>query len=234
MFNFFDKIQENLLKLIYPDVCNGCNKLLVKGETILCTSCLHELPYTFHHETQSNEMDRKFYGIIPFSFCLSMLYFHKSGIVQNLIHNLKYKNKQEIGTFLGALYAEELINFERIKNVTHLIPVPLHKKRLHERGYNQVDTFCESLAVALDIPLEKNVLYRNTYSKSQTKKSKTERAAIKESLFAVRIPYEFSAPHFLLVDDVITSGATIEACAKELLKIPNATVSILTIAYAQS
>lgn len=234
MHNFFDKIHENLLKLIYPDVCNGCNKLLVKGEAIVCTSCLHELPYTFHHETQTNEMDRKFYGLLPISFCLSMLYFHKSGIVQNLIHNLKYKNKQEIGTFLGALYAEELKGFEKIKTVTHLIPVPLHKKRLHERGYNQIDTFCETIGFELNIPVEKKILIRNRYSKSQTKKSKSERATIKESLFTLKSHEHLICPHFLLVDDVITSGATLEACAKELIKIPNAKVSILTIAYAQS
>ena len=233
MRNFFDKIHVNLLKLIYPEVCNGCNTLLIKGETVICTACLHELPYTFHHETQANEMDRKFYGLLPISFCLSMLYFHKTGVVQQLIHNLKYKNKQEIGVFLGELYADDMKKYEKMQSITHIIPVPLHKKRFVERGYNQIDTFCETLACALEIPLEKNLLYRNRYSKSQTKKSKTERASIKESLFEVTGYEHLTYPHFLLVDDVITSGATLEACARELLKIPNAKVSILTIAYAQ-
>jgi len=234
MFNFFDKIQENLLKLIYPDICNGCNKLLIKGECVICTICLHELPYTFHHETQTNEMDRKFYGLLPISFCLSFLYFHKTGIVQHLIHNLKYKNKQEIGSFLGKLYADDIKKYEKIKSITHIIPVPLHKKRLAERGYNQIDTFCETIGLELNIPVEKKILVRNRYSKSQTKKSKSERATIKESLFTLKSHENLIYPHFLLVDDVITSGATLEACARELLKIPTAKVSILTIAYAQS
>lgn len=234
MLNFFDKIQENLLKLIYPDLCNGCGKLLIKGETVICTACLHELPFTFHHETQTNEIDRKFYGILPISFCLSMLYFHKTGIVQQLIHNLKYKNKQEIGVFLGELYADDIKKYLKIQYITHIIPVPLHKKRLVERGYNQIDTFCETIACKLAIPIEKNILFRNRYSTSQTKKSKIERATIKDSLFSVKSNEHFSYPHFLLVDDVITSGATLEACARELLKIPNAKVSILTIAYAES
>lgn len=234
MRNFFDKIQENLLKLIYPEVCHGCDKLLVKGEAVICVSCLHELPYTFHHDTQTNEMDRKFYGLIPISFCLSMLYFHKTGIVQQLIHSLKYKNKQEIGSFLGKLYADDIKKYEKINSITHIIPVPLHKKRLAERGYNQIDTFCETIGHELGIPVEKKILFRNRYSKSQTKKSKSERASIKDSLFAINGYEHLTTPHFLLVDDVITSGATIEACAKELLKIPNAIVSILTIAYAQS
>lgn len=234
MIHFFDKIQENLLKLIYPDICNGCTKLLLKGEQVICTSCLHELPYTFHHEMKTNEIDRKFYGLVPVSFCLSMLYFHKSGIVQNLIHNLKYRNKQEIGMFLGNLYATDLKNHEKINSITHIIPVPLHKKRLEERGYNQIHTFCESLAKNWNVPLEKKLLIRTTYSASQTKKSKTERATVKDNLFTIKLPHVFSNPHFLLVDDVITSGATLEACIKELLKIPNAKVSILTIAYAES
>ncbi|WP_317048043.1 ComF family protein [Flavobacterium aquaticum] len=163
-----------------------------------------------------------------------MLYFHHKGIVQNLIHNLKYKNHQEIGTLLGKRYAKDLEAVNQIKTITEIIPVPLHKKRLEERGYNQVITFCEALSEELKIPLNDSLLYRSRYSKTQTKKDKESRKDVSNALFDINFTEADSNKHFLLIDDVLTSGATLEACAKALLKIPNSKVSIITIAYTLS
>jgi ComF family protein len=163
-----------------------------------------------------------------------MLYFHHKGIVQNLIHNLKYKNHQEIGTLLGKWYAKDLETVAKIKKFSEIIPVPLHKKRLEERGYNQVTTFCEALSNELQIPFNTTLLYRNRYSKTQTKKDKENRKEVSNALFDVTYTDADHNKHFLLVDDVMTTGATLEACAKALLKIPNSKVSIVTIAYTQS
>jgi ComF family protein len=192
------------------------------------------LPFTHHHKIPNNDTIKKFYGLIPLEFGLSMLYFHHGGIVQELIHNLKYRNQQKIGTLLGELYAKDLQNFDPIRSVTEIIPVPLHPKKLKERGYNQVDSFCESIGNQLQIPVNKNLLVRKQYNKTQTKKNREARQQLKQTIFDVNFTEKDENKHFLLVDDVITTGSTLEICAKALLKIPNVKVSILTIAYTQS
>jgi len=225
---------KNLFKLIFPDLCCGCKNLLLKKEYLLCYKCRHDLPYTYHHKIQHNNTIKKFYGLIPLEFGLSMLYFHHGGIAQELIHNLKYRNQQNIGSLLGELYAKELQNFEPIRSVTEIIPVPLHPKKLKERGYNQVDSFCESIGMHLQIPVNKNLLLRTQYNKTQTQKNREARQQLTQTIFDVNFSAKDENKHFLLVDDVITTGSTLEICAKALLKIPNAKVSILTIAYTQS
>lgn len=163
-----------------------------------------------------------------------MLYFHHDGIVQNLIHDLKYRNQQKIGTLLGNWYANDLKTIHEKFNFTEIIPVPLHSKRLEERGYNQVTTFCEAIAKGIEIPLNSNLLFRNRYSKTQTQKDKEHRKEVSNALFDVKFTNLDHNKHFLLVDDVITSGATLEACTRALLKIPDAKVSIITMAYTLS
>ena len=225
---------KNLLKLIFPQLCFGCNNLLLLNEEIICAACRHDMPLTNHHENQNNDTTKKFYGIINLEFGASMLYFHKKGIVQKLIHNLKYKGKEEIGHLLGEWYGNDIKNIELIKTVDYIIPVPLHQKRLKERGYNQVDSFCKSLSEVTKIPYNKELLIRTKYNKTQTKKSKNERQENVQNIFDVNFNESHFGKHFLLIDDVITSGATLELCAKALLKIPNTQISIITIAYTQS
>jgi ComF family protein len=223
-----------LINLLFPKLCSGCNALLLNHEKIICAECIHHLPLTQHHILKHNDTTKKFYGIIPIEFSSSMLYFHNKGIVQNLIHNLKYKKHQEIGTLLGKWYSKDLNNVTVLKSVSEIIPVPLHKKKLGERGYNQITTFCEALSKELQIPFNPDLLYRSRYSKTQTKKNRESRKEVTNALFDVNFSESDCNKHFLLVDDVMTSGATLEACAKALLKIPNSKVSIVTIAYTLS
>lgn len=204
------------------------------NETVICTSCRHELPLTNHHSETENEIIKKFYGRIPIEFGAAMFYFHKKGIVQQLIHNLKYQNHQEIGTMLGKWYGEELKFLKIVKNTDFIIPVPLHKKRLKKRGYNQVEKFGLALSSLLKVPYNDSILYRNIYSDTQTQKSFFGRTTIKKDLFDVVFSEIHQGKHFLLIDDVITSGTTIEACAKALLKIPDAKISIVAMAYTHS
>lgn len=225
---------KNLLKLLFPSLCYGCNELLVQNENNICTSCNHDLPYTNHHNQLKNNTLNKFYGIVNLEFAFSMLYFHHDGVVQKLIHQLKYKGREEIGVFLGEKYAFELKNIKEQYKLDYIVPVPLHKKRLQKRGYNQIDSFCLTLSKELDIPYVTALLFRNQYSKTQTKKNKQERLDHIHEVFAVMDYTNYHGKHFLLVDDVITTGATIELCAKALLKIPNSKVSVITIAYTQS
>lgn len=192
------------------------------------------MPFTHHHLDDRNETAKKFYGRLPLEHASALLYFHKEGIVQNLIHNLKYRRQQQVGRLLGQWYAADLKNVPALQTVTHVIPVPLHPKKLRQRGYNQAAQFGQALARGMNVAYADNILLRTTYNKTQTQKNREMRAAIINSAFSVKHPEDGAPKHFLLVDDVITTGATLEACGKLLLAVPNARVSIVTMAYAHS
>lgn len=225
---------ESIINLFFPKVCSGCNSFLVVNENVICTVCRHDIPLTNHHLNPENEAFKKFYGRIPVIHTSALLYFHKKGIVQELIHNLKYKGHEEIGTILGEWYAEDLKKIQLLQSVDQIIPVPLHRKKLKERGYNQVTAFGEALSLRLNLVFNDSLLIRNVYSKTQTKKNLLGRTEGIETIFDVSFTEENHNKHFLLIDDVITTGATLEACSRALLKIPGAKISIVCMAMAQS
>lgn len=225
---------KNLIKLLFPQICNGCDTLLLTNENVLCSKCRHDLPFTNHHLVKDNETFKKFYGRLPVSHASSIVYFHKKGIVQQLIHKLKYKGAEEVGALFGMLFCSQLKEIHALEKFDMVIPVPLHKKRLNERGYNQVTQFGSALATGLSIPFNDTLLIRKLYSKTQTKKNLLGRTEINTNLFEAKFTEKDHGKHFLLVDDVITSGTTLEACGKALLEIPNTKVSIVTIAFAHS
>ncbi|MEN2401325.1 ComF family protein [Flavobacterium sp. MC2016-06] len=225
MFNY-------LINLFFPKVCSGCQTILMTNETVFCTSCRHEMPLTQYHLDCDNQAVKKFYGRIDIEHASAFLYFNKKGIVQEMIHNLKYKGHEEIGTFLGNWYAEDLKELILKTPFDTIIPVPLHKRKFKERGYNQVATFGKSLSESLNIPYDESILYRKKYSKTQSKKNLLGRSENIEDLFDVDFTAEHHQKHFLIVDDVLTTGATIEACSRALLKIPGAKISVVCMAIA--
>ena len=224
---------ENLINLFFPKACSGCNSFLLANEKVICTVCRHEIPLTNHHKIENNEAVVKFYGRIPIEFAAALFYFHKKGIVQEMIHKLKYKGHQEVGTAIGYWYAEELKSIAELNSVDYIIPVPLHKKRLKERGYNQVEAFGKSLSESMAIPYNDTVLIRNVYSKTQTKKNLLGRSEGVGSILSAVHDDSLHNKHFILIDDVITTGSTLEACGRELLKIPGAKLSIVCMAMTQ-
>ena len=225
---------ESLINLFFPKVCSGCSSFLVSNENVICTVCRHDLPLTNHHLNSENDAFKKFYGRIPVVHTSALFYFHKKGIVQELIHNLKYKGHEEIGGILGKWYAEDLKNIDLLKSVDEIIPVPLHPKKLKERGYNQVTAFGEALSSSLNIDYNDSLLIRNVYSKTQSKKNLLGRTEGIETIFDVSFTEKDHNKHFLLIDDVITTGSTLEACSRALLKIPGAKISVVCMAMAQS
>ena len=225
---------ESIINLFFPKVCSGCSSFLLSNENVICTVCRHDIPLTNHHLNPENDAFKKFYGRIPVIHTSALFYFHKKGIVQELIHNLKYKGHEEIGAILGEWYAEDLKTIELLQSVDEIIPVPLHRRKLKERGYNQVTAFGTALSSSLNIDYNDSLLIRNVYSKTQSKKNLLGRTEGIESTFDVAFTEKDHNKHFLLIDDVITTGSTLEACSRALLKIPGAKISIVCMAMAQS
>ena len=225
---------ESIINLFFPKVCSGCSSFLLSNENVICTVCRHEIPLTNHHLNPENDAFKKFYGRIPVMHTSALFYFHKKGIVQELIHNLKYKGHEEIGAILGEWFAEDLKTIDLLQSVDEIIPVPLHRRKLKERGYNQVTAFGKALSSGLNIDYNGSILVRNVYSKTQSKKNLLGRTEGIESTFDVSFTEKDHNKHFLLIDDVITTGSTLEACSRALLKIPGAKISIVCMAMAQS
>ncbi len=192
------------------------------------------MPLTQYHLDPKNEAVKKFYGKIEIEHASALLYFNKKGIVQELIHNLKYKGHEEIGFVLGNWYVEDLKELNLETPFDFVVPVPLHPKKLKERGYNQVTTFGKTLSEGLNIPYNDSTLYRKIYSKTQSKKNLSGRSDNIENIFDVISTEEYQNKHFLIVDDVLTTGATLEACSRALLKIPGTKISIVCMAIANS
>ncbi|WP_245628236.1 ComF family protein [Croceitalea dokdonensis] len=213
-----------------PPACFGCNVQLIGGEELLCTTCRYELPLTEYNFSQENHVDRIFYGRVPIKKASSFLYFSSIGIVKNLLHQLKYKNQSHIGIFLGSWYGALLAEDGSLPEIDYVVPVPLHPKKLRKRGYNQVTGFGKQIATAINATFLEDVLTKTANTKTQTKKSRIERWQEQQSLFKAKKTNVLTGKKVLLVDDVITTGATIEVCARALLDAQVSEVYVATMA----
>lgn len=230
MFFRILNILNNIKSLIFPEICFGCNDFLISGEKTICTTCRHDLPVTNFHRIEDNPVKKVFYGRVVIENATSFIWFHKNSIVQQLIHNLKYKGFEEIGTFLGEWYGYELSESPLYKNIDLVLPVPLHPKKLKKRKYNQVAEFARCISNIIGATYRDDILIQTKKTTSQTKKSRMDRWSEKKSAYNITKGTNLTGKHILLVDDVITTGATIEACAKVLKNHQNCKVSIATIA----
>lgn len=223
---------ESLINLFFPKVCYSCNYLLVDNELYVCTSCRHKLPVTNFHFNNDDSVKRVFYGRVPIEQATALLRFEKKGLTQMLLHNLKYKGFEEIGLFLGNWLGTELKETEKYSNIDLIIPVPLHKKKLRKRGYNQVSLFAKQLAKHLNAEYVDDVLIKTTNTASQVNKNRISRWFYNTEIFQAINPQKIENKHVLLVDDIITTGATLEACSNILLNTKNVKISIATMAIA--
>ncbi|WP_259068453.1 ComF family protein [Mucilaginibacter sp. X4EP1] len=223
----------DFVSLLFPELCAACRESLLANEHLICTACIYNLPYTNFHLQADNIVARQFWGKIPLEAAYALFYFNKGGKIQNLMHQFKYKGVKQIGNLLGSLAGEQLVKNDIFSNVDFIIPVPLHKKRLQQRGYNQSACFAEGLAEKLNALAEIDNLVRSKATETQTHKSRFERFENMLEVFSVKAPGKLINKHVLLVDDVVTTGSTLEACGACLLKIPGLKLSIATIAYAE-
>lgn len=220
----------DFLSLIFPRLCNSCEKILLSNENVICTRCLHELPVTNYHLENEEEIKKVFYGRVNIEHATALLLFEKKGMVQKLIHNLKYRGQEDIGAYLGTWMGTELLKTKAYREISSVVPVPLHKSRLRQRGYNQVEQFGRKIAYLLNVPYVDNVLVKKQGSGTQTIKRRFARWGTIDATFQVEGGDRLEGHHILLVDDLVTTGATLEACATKLLSIPGTKVSIATMA----
>lgn len=222
----------DIISLFYPKLCVGCSELLLQNEHTICVKCRHEIPFLEHQIP----LIEKFYGRLNLEHISGILEFHKEGIVQKLIHQLKYKNREDIGTFIADMYEQNLIEIQSKSKFDFIVPVPLHPKKMKIRGYNQLTTFGNRISEIIQVPIIENVLIRNVHSETQTKKGLMGRTDLKENIFGIHQKTNldsFSDKHFLIIDDVITTGSTLEFCSRALQKIPHSKISIIVMASSE-
>ncbi len=222
----------DFLSLIYPRHCEACTNQLFRHETFICNACKLNLPKSNYHRQADNELARVFAGRVPLVNAGAFYTYEKKARVQNLLHAIKYKGQKELGEFLGNLYANDLVNDSAFSDVDVVVPIPLHEKKLRKRGYNQSEWFAKGIASGLGKPLKSSLLVRTKETSTQTRKKKYERWENVEGIFSVVSPQENTNNHVLLVDDVITTGATIEAACVPLLQIEGIRISVTSIAFA--
>ena len=230
MLKQFKSFGSGLLHLLFPNLCEGCQQPLLKGEEVVCLHCEMLIPFTNFHLFPENETAFRLSGRIPFQHATSLTFFTNESLIQHLIHGLKYKSKKQNGIFLG----KEIGRSIKVADwkLDGIIPVPLHPQKEALRGYNQSDIIAEGIAEMLSIPVFKKHLQRVKNTTSQTDKNRTERIENVSGAFCISKQEELKEKHLLLVDDVLTTGATLESCALCLLQIPNVKISIATIAIA--
>jgi len=225
-------IFHNFLNLFFPDLCVVCKERLSEGEQHICTDCLLLLPKTNFHLQPDNRLEQFFAGRIPFEHIAAFAYFVKGGSIQHIIHELKYNRNPHIGSFIGELCGENLKDSQFITNIDLLVPVPLHPKRQKERGYNQSLEICKGISAVTGIHVDDKVLIRTINNPSQTKNARFDRWKNVENIFSLTDETMFENKHILLVDDVITTGSTLESCAKEILQSSGSKVSIYAVGTA--
>jgi len=227
-------IIKDFIDMVFPIYCLACNGLMERKEELICTHCRYDLPKTNFHLHSDNELARKFWGRIQFKYAFAYLRFIKAGRVQKLLHHLKYYGKQEIGEILGKWYGNELQKAQLDQAFDLVLPVPLHPSKLAKRGYNQCDSIAKGLAEGLGIAWDSTILMRNKANISQAKQSRVNRFENVEAIFSIQTPEKVKDKNILLIDDVITTGATIEACSLPIIEAKCKSLSIAGLAVVYS
>jgi ComF family protein len=218
-------------RLFYPKLCAGCNTALRTNESHICTICRLNLPETLYGFDNTNPVAKTFWGRLPLEGATSLLHFQKGSVIQKILHELKYNHNKHVGIELGHLLGGQLkLTMHTLPDV--LVPVPLHPKRLRERGYNQSEMIAMGIHEATGVPIELGAIKRNTHTKTQTKKGRESRWDNVAEIFSLTNPEKLEGKYVLLVDDVLTTGATLEACGSRNLAAPNVKLAIATVAYA--
>ena len=227
----FQEYSDSLANLFFPHLCIGCYERIALKKTEFCVSCEHKIPKMEQHLSVKNKFTEKFSARIPIYTGAACYRFTAGGQTQKLIHQIKYHGKKEAATKIGEVFGEKLIQMPHYQDVDYIVPVPMYIMKERLRGFNQADLFANGLSQSMSIASAKTALQKIKSTVSQTKKGRMARWQNVEEVFTIGdIPLENK--HILLVDDVLTTGATLEACAEKLLVFPNIKISMATIAFA--
>lgn len=220
----------SLQHLFFPHTCAGCGNDAISPHHPICLHCTSILPLTGFHEHADNPVENIFRGRLPLAAAMSYCWFSKESLVQHLLHELKYKNNKQIGIHFGRRIGEALKQSPRFQTIDAILPIPLHAARERQRGYNQATQIATGIAATMQLPVLVNTITRASNTSSQTKRNRLQRWQNMEDKFHLRQPEALTGKHLLLVDDVITTGATLEACGRALLSAGRVTLSIATLA----
>lgn len=219
-------------QLFFPHICVGCGSDLLENDQTICIQCYSKLPETGFSAHPNNPIEKIFYGRLPVKEAMAAYYFTKSSVLQRLVHTLKYNNNQEVGLQLGRWMGVLLQKSGRFSQLDALIPLPLFPEKEKKRGYNQAEVLCQGICEIINVPVKKDVVIRKRFTDTQTKKGRSDRWRNVDGSFEVANPAILKGKHLLLVDDVITTGATIEACGLAIAEIENVDLSIALLAWA--
>jgi len=224
------EIKDSFLHLLFPHICAGCGTDLLDKESMLCIRCIAGLPETNFSVHAGNPIEKMLWGRIPLASATATYYFSKESLIQHLVHQFKYKGNKDLGLQLGRLLGKYLVQSDRF-NAEALVPLPLFAVKEKRRGYNQATILCEGIAEVMNVEILRDAIVRTQFTETQTRKGRIERWQNMERKFELMKPEKIEGKNILLVDDVITTGATLEACGRELLQAsPN--LSIATLCYA--
>jgi ComF family protein len=230
--NYLYDLWDDLLSILFPRICYACGNQLLRNEFLICTECHVLIPRTNYHLDEDNPVARLFWGRCRIERAAAFSFYNKDSRIRKLIHNLKYKGIKEIGSELGKIYGESLIKSDFLSGIDIIIPVPLHQSKKRIRGFNQSEIISEGISSATGIPVDRESLLRITVTETQTRRSRFERWVNVEGIFSVKNHSFLAGKHILLIDDVITTGSTLESCVNELLKSEGVKVSVAALAVA--
>jgi ComF family protein len=223
---------DDFLSLLFPRLCYGCGNHLLRNEKLICTECYIVIPRTNYHLKADNPVAKLFWGRCMIEKAAAFSFYTRDSRIREMIHQLKYKGIKEVGVELGRIYGLSLKSSGFLEGIDFMIPVPLHKSKKRKRGFNQSEIICDGISDVTGITIDVRSLVRRGATKSQTKKSRYDRWSNVDGIFQVTDCDKFKDKHILIVDDVITTGSTIEACVNEILKSENAKVSVAALAFS--
>lgn len=226
------KLFKHLINLLFPRTCAACGNILLESEDTVCTTCRFLLPKTGYENYPDNPLAQMFYGQMPFNAVMAEFFFSKTGKVQHLIHGLKYHRCRENGIFLGQEIGKTLLKAADYQNIDYIVPIPLHPKKEKIRGYNQSHVIAEGISEIMNIPIAEKCLVRSVFTDTQTKKSREDRWQNVKDIFNIENHEKLERKHILLVDDVLTTGATLMSAGKALMQIDGIKISVATVACA--
>lgn len=229
-----ETLGKDLLNLFFPRLCPACGAAALPDSLEFCLQCEVNLPYTNYHLLDENPFTVRFWGRLPIEHGTAMMAFSKGGRTQRLLHAIKYKNRKDLALYLGQSYGRALLQAPAYEKTDLILPVPLHPRRFRERGYNQSAFFAQGLSAAMGVPWAEKYLSREAYTLTQTQKSRIERFSNVDGAFSLQYAGELAGKQILLVDDVLTTGATLEACGSMIVEVPGVKLCLATLAIANS